>query len=62
MNTSSSSSAAGLGERASARETTVPDFAPFSRGQIGYTAVVALLAWTFAVYDLITFGNLLPVI
>ena len=25
-----------------------------------YTAVVALFAWTFAVYDLITFGNLLP--
>ena len=46
-----------------APETTdLPDVSPFTRGQVTYTAVVALLAWTFAVYDLITFGNLLPVI
>ena len=42
--------------------TDLPDVSPFTRGQVTYTAVVALLAWTFAVYDLITFGNLLPVI
>ena len=40
----------------------LPDVSPFTKGQVTYTAVVALLAWTFAVYDLITFGNLLPVI
>ncbi len=46
-----------------APETTdLPDVSPFTRRQVTYTAVVALLAWTFAVYDLITFGNLLPVI
>ncbi|WP_158243085.1 MFS transporter [Acidimangrovimonas sediminis] len=38
------------------------DLRPFTRGEVRYTAVVALVAWTFAVYDLITFGNLLPVI
>jgi len=38
------------------------EFPPLTSGQVGYTAVVALLAWTFAVYDLITFGNLLPLI
>lgn len=30
--------------------------------QIRYASAVALVAWTFAVYDLITFGNLLPAI
>ncbi|WP_198037000.1 MFS transporter [Nocardia sp. BMG51109] len=39
-----------------------PAFAPFTRRQIGYTSVVAFLAWTLSVYDQITFGNLLPVI
>src|SRR4029077_7074706 len=38
----------------------VPDVSPLTKGQVTYTAIVALLAWTFAVYDLITFGNLLP--
>jgi MFS family permease len=62
MNTISSSSAVGFDEAAGISETSAPDFAPFSRGQVGYTAFVALMAWTFAVYDLITFGNLLPII
>jgi MFS family permease len=44
------------------RTTAAPNFPPLSRGEVRYTAIVALLAWTFAVYDLITFGNLLPVI
>jgi MFS family permease len=39
-----------------------PAFPPLTRPQVRYAAVVALLAWTFAVYDLITFGNLLPAI
>lgn len=39
-----------------------PDVRPFTPGEVRYTAIVALIAWTFAVYDLITFGNLLPVI
>ncbi len=38
----------------------IPDVSPLTKGQMTYTAVVALFAWTFAVYDLITFGNLLP--
>ncbi len=38
----------------------VPDVSPLTKGQVTYTAIVALFAWTFAVYDLITFGNLLP--
>lgn len=33
-----------------------------SNKTVAYTAIVAFLSWTFAVYDLITFGNLLPVI
>lgn len=57
------SSAARSGSSAdTARAPAAPDFPPLSPGQVRYTAVVALLAWTFAVYDLITFGNLLPVI
>jgi MFS family permease len=48
---------------ATAPETMdLPDVSPFTTAQVTYTAVVALLAWTFAVYDLITFGNLLPMI
>lgn len=39
-----------------------PSFQPLTKGQVNYTAVVALLAWTFSVYDLITFGNILPAI
>ena len=49
-------------ERARVDDTSAPEFPPLTRGQVTYTAIVALFAWTFAVYDLITFGNLLPVI
>lgn len=40
----------------------VPQFPGLTAGQKGYTMIVALLAWTFSVYDLITFGNILPAI
>jgi MFS family permease len=39
-----------------------PDFPELSKGEVRYTAIVAFLAWTMAVYDLITFGNILPAI
>jgi MFS family permease len=45
--------------------TTLSDetaFAPLTRRRVAYTTAVAFLAWTLAVYDQITFGNLLPVI
>lgn len=48
------------GEARNPASPAIPDVSPLTRGQVAYTAVVALLAWTFAVYDLITFGNLLP--
>jgi MFS family permease len=51
-------SVSGLDEPASGLD--LPQTSPLTKGQVTYTAVVALLAWTFAVYDLITFGNLLP--
>ena len=44
----------------SAAPSEMTDTSPLTKGQVSYTAVVALFAWTFAVYDLITFGNLLP--
>ncbi len=58
------SSTAGLAALDTTAPETIdlPDVSPFTKGQVTYTAVVALLAWTFAVYDLITFGNLLPTI
>jgi len=40
----------------------LPSFPSLTRGQVTYAAVVAFIAWTLAVYDLITFGNLLPTI
>ena len=52
----------GMTDKAPRRAEGADEFPPLTRGQIGYTAIVALLAWTFAVYDLITFGNLLPLI
>ena len=57
-----SSTNGGFEARSTASEDAVPDIRSLSRGQVGYTAIVALFAWTFSVYDLITFGNLLPVI
>jgi MFS family permease len=55
------SNAAALSGLAPASTTSdLPDVSPLTKGQVAYTAIVALLAWTFAVYDLITFGNLLP--
>ena len=47
-------------DQAAASTRDMTDTSPLTRGQVTYTAVVALFAWTFAVYDLITFGNLLP--
>ena len=47
-------------DKAAASTRDLPDTSPLTRGQVTYTAIVALFAWTFAVYDLITFGNLLP--
>lgn len=52
----------GMTDKAPRRAEGADEFPPLTRGQVGYTAIVALLAWTFAVYDLITFGNLLPLI
>ncbi|HEY1723442.1 MAG TPA: MFS transporter [Magnetospirillaceae bacterium] len=40
----------------------VPNFPDLTKSQVRYTAIVAFLAWTMAVYDLITFGNILPAI
>lgn len=40
----------------------VEDFPDLAPREVRYAATVALVAWTFAVYDLITFGNLLPLI
>lgn len=40
----------------------LPSFPSLSRGQVTYAGVVAFVAWSLAVYDLITFGNLLPTI
>lgn len=37
-----------------------PNIPQLTTKQTTYAGIVALLAWTFAVYDLITFGNLLP--
>ncbi|MDQ0393939.1 MFS transporter [Labrys monachus] len=62
MNMPAYSSGIDVGAPADGRDAAAPDFAPFTSGQITYTAIVALVAWTFAVYDLITFGNLLPAI
>lgn len=33
-----------------------------SKGQVRYASIVAFLAWTFAVYDYVLFGTLLPAI
>jgi MFS family permease len=52
----------GMTDKAPRLAEGADEFPPLTRGQVGYTAIVALLAWTFAVYDLITFGNLLPLI
>ena len=43
-------------------ETVAPGISDLTPHQVRYAAIVALIAWTFAVYDLITFGNLLPAI
>jgi MFS family permease len=51
-----------MAQKAPPPEPAVPGFPEFTKRQITYTSVVAFLAWTFAVYDLITFGNLLPMI
>ena len=55
-----SNAAAVSGLAPAAATNDLPDVSPLTKGQVTYTAIVALLAWTFAVYDLITFGNLLP--
>src|SRR6185312_2228578 len=55
-----SNAAAVSGLAPAAATDELPDVSPLTKGQVTYTAIVALLAWTFAVYDLITFGNLLP--
>jgi MFS family permease len=44
-----------------APDLRLPDFS-LSRRRVIYVGIVAFIAWTFAVYDLITFGNLLPAI
>jgi len=36
------------------------DTSPVTIGQVKYATVIAFLAWTFAVYDFILFGMLLP--
>ncbi len=55
-----------MASEASASASTVtadvPNYPDFTKGQVRYTAIVAFIAWTMAVYDLITFGNLLPAI
>lgn len=43
-------------------EHSFPEFPDFTRGQVVYTAAVAFVGWSLAVYDLITFGNMLPAI
>ncbi len=43
-------------------QSLVDDFPDLAPREVRYAAIVALLAWTFAVYDLITFGNILPAI
>ena len=47
-------------DQSAASTRDMADTSPLTKRQVTYTAVVALFAWTFAVYDLITFGNLLP--
>lgn len=44
------------------RALKLPVIPDLSRGQTVYTTIVALIAWSLAVYDSITFGNLLPFI
>ena len=38
----------------------VPEIEPVTMRQVKYATVIAFLAWTFAVYDFILFGMLLP--
>ncbi len=49
-------------QTSTASSAGTPNFPEFSKGEVRYTAIVAFLAWTMAVYDLITFGNILPAI
>ncbi|MFE4424089.1 MFS transporter [Streptomyces sp. NPDC056817] len=50
------------GESADGSSRTFPEFPEFTKGQKTYTAAVAFIAWSLAVYDIVSFGNMLPAI